>query len=354
MCVSESQHLAKLDLADSSDGESSWEVDMLVGSDFYWDLVTGGVSRGSQGPVAIHTKLGWVLSGPAPSEGLAQCSTNLVTTHVLRVDAQPSEQDRLEDQLQSFWELESLGIVGEERTLYDEFLAAVTIQNGRYVVMLPWKELHKPLPDNYHLSHRRLKGLLHRLRQTPDVLQQYDSIIRDEIEQGIVESVPANSTPSLCHYLPHHAVVRNDKATTKLRIVYDASAKVADGPSLNDCLYKGPKFNQLIFDILLRFRAFKFALTADLKKAFLQVSVAENDRDVLRFLWVDDINREHPEVCILRFTRVVFGVSASPFLLNATLKYHLEQYASTHPDLVGRLLESTYVDDMCKHRRRDI
>jgi len=63
-CVSESHHLSSLDLADYSDGETSLEVDMLVGSDFYWDLVTGGVSRGIQGPVAIHTKLSWVLSGP--------------------------------------------------------------------------------------------------------------------------------------------------------------------------------------------------------------------------------------------------------------------------------------------------
>ena len=89
-CVRESQHLATLDLADYSEGETSWEVDMLIGSDYYWDIVTGGVSRGSHGPVAIHTKLGWVLSGPLPSEKLVECSTNLVTTHVLRVDAQPS------------------------------------------------------------------------------------------------------------------------------------------------------------------------------------------------------------------------------------------------------------------------
>ena len=206
---------------------------------------------------------------------------------------------------------------------------------------------HKPLPDNFQLSLKRLNGLLHRLKQTPDLLKQYDSIIRDQIERGIVEPVSDGSTTShLCHYLPHHAVVRNDKTTTKLRIVYDASAKMAGEASLNDCLHKGPKFNQLILDILLRFRAFKYVLIADLEKAFLQVSVVEDDRDVLRFLWVDDIKKDCPEICTLRFTRVVFGVSASPFLLNATLKHHLEKHAATHPDLVKRLLESTYVDDI--------
>ena len=85
--LTDSQHLASLDLADYSSGEASLEVDILIGSDFYWDFVTGGVSRGTRGPVAIHTKLGWVLSGPALGDGAAQCSANLVPHHaVVRSD----------------------------------------------------------------------------------------------------------------------------------------------------------------------------------------------------------------------------------------------------------------------------
>ena len=76
------------------------------------------------------------------------------------------------------------------------------------------------------------------------------------------------------------------------------------------------------------------------------VSVAEHDRDALRFLWVNDINKEPPEICPLRFTRVVLGVSSSPFLLNAIIKFHLERYAESLPALIQRLLESTYVDDI--------
>ena len=176
----------------------------------------------------------------------------------------------------------SLGIVEPEKTLYDDFVNTVTINNGRYEVALLWKEHHKTLPSNYNLSLKRLKGLLHRLKQSPAIFQQYDSIIRDQIEQGIVE--PAVDSGNLCHYLPHHAVVRNDKTTIKLRIVYDVSARERDGALLNDCIHRGPKFNQFIFDILLRFREFKYPLTADLEKAFLQVSMTSADRDVLRFL----------------------------------------------------------------------
>ena len=84
-------------------------------------------------------------------------------------------------------------------------------------------------------------------------------------------------------YIPHHAVIREDKQTTKMQIVYDASAKT-QGPSLNDCLYAGPTFGQNILDILLRFQFFHVAVTADIEKAFLMVSGAEEDRDCLRFL----------------------------------------------------------------------
>lgn len=177
-------------------------------------------------------------------------------------------------------------------------------------------------------------------------MREYDDIIRDQLDKGIVEPV-METDPALSqlHYLPYHAVIRTHKTTTKLRIVYDASAKLK-GPSLNDCLHTGPKFNQLILDILVRFRSFKVALTADIEKAFLMISVAEHDRDVLRFLWVDDLAKDPPDICTLRFTRVVFGVSSSPFLLNATIKYHLEQYLDSYPDTVRRLLQSTYVDDV--------
>ena len=133
--------------------------------------------------------------------------------------------------------------------------------------------------------------------------------------------------------------------TTKLRVVHDASSKTS-GPSLNECLYKGPKFHQLILDLLIQFRCYKVALIADVEKTFLMIAVDEKDRDVLQFIWVDDVSKEEPELHVYRFTRVVFGVSSSPFLLNATVKYHLEHYLDSNKSTVKRLLRFTYVDDI--------
>ena len=228
--------LRELDLADSSDGTSRLPVDILVGCDHYWDFVTGKICRVAKGPTAIHTKLGWVLSGPTPSsECVMHSSACVMYTHLLRVDCQPTESTQLTEQLRAFWELESLGICEDEKTLYDDLTNRISFQDGRYKVPLPWKEFHEPLGDNYFLCEKRLKGLFRRLRHTPEVLSQYDSTIKEQLAKGIIEPVlPNEKTDNLVHYLPHHGVVRVDKDTTKLRVVYDASSK-SSGPSLNEC-----------------------------------------------------------------------------------------------------------------------
>ena len=341
-------HLKGLNLADHCTGDNDVAVDILVGSDHYWNLVSGRVIRGEDGPTAIHTKLGWVLSGPV--NGATQDErqqNNLVTTHVLKSAVKPIDvtNESLDGNLRTFWELESLGI--KPKSLYEEFEEKISFENQRYEVHLPWKTPHPILPDNYDLSVKRLTNLLKRLRQDPEVLREYDSVIREQLSKGIVEIVekPEDGDVGKIHYIPHHAVIRRVKATTKLRVVYDASART-EGASRNDCLYAGPPLAENIFDILLRFRAIRVALTGDVEKAFLMVGMAKEDRDVLRFLWVDDVQKNSPEIVILRFTRVVFGVSSSPFLLNATLKYHIERYKDEDPEFVERFLRAIYVDDL--------
>ena len=117
---------------------------------------------------------------------------------------------------------------------------------------------------------------------------------------------------------------------------------------MNDSLFSGPKFNQNIFDIIVRFCTYRIALATDVEKTFLMISVHSKDRDALRFLWVDDVEKASPVVKKLRFTRVVFGVSASPILLNATINHHLQKYHDEHPYLVNtfKLRKSLYVENV--------
>ena len=301
-------HLRELDLADTG-GEA--DINVLVGVDIYWELVTGRVVHGQSGPTAIETSFGWVLSGPADvgMESVVYLSTHTLHTFTHSLTAGTN----LDTQLMKFWDLETLGIQRNEPYVYEEFTEMITFKDGRYEVHLPWKEPRPPLEDHYQLSLDRLNSLLRRLRKTPELLREYNAVIQEQLAKGIVELVPESEVISQSHYIPHHAVLRHDRDTTKLHIVYDASVKT-EGPSLNDCLYVGPPFGQYILDIIIRFRLHNIALVGDIEKAFLMVSITKEDRDVLRFLWVDDPTKENPKVIILRFARVVFGVSAFSML----------------------------------------
>ena len=340
MSTSTFEHLSGLRLADNPGVGSTGEVELLIGSDHYWELATGRVSRGSCGPIAVETKLGWVLSGPLSCSSTAGNPPRDLTTLLTGATSQES----LDVTLRLFWELESLGITEPSPSPFENNISFV---GDRYEVQLPWKSSHPLLPDNFEISKKRLWSLLARLRLTPKLLAEYDAIISSQLDQGVIQPVQKSNVGVMghVHYLPHHAVIKQEKTTTKIRIVYEASAK-GKGPSLNDCLLAGPSFNQRISDNLVCFRTFPIALTADIEKAFLNVSVCEEDRDVLRFLWLDDIKKERPETVVFRFARVVFGITSSPFLLNATIDHHLESYSSEKTRLVEVLKESIYVDDI--------
>ena len=195
--------------------------------------------------MAIHTRLGWVLSGPVEDSARdSDLSVNLVSgTNVLRCASEPTqpENNDLIGELKRFWDLESLGISSSEQSVYSQFINTISFRHGRYEVRQPWKDTHPILPDNYETSLKRLKNLLNRLKEEPNVLLEYNAVIREQIKNGVVEEVsePETGEVGRVHYLPHHAVIRRDKETTKLRIVYDASCK-SNGTSLNDCLYTGP------------------------------------------------------------------------------------------------------------------
>ena len=137
---------------------------------------------------------------------------------LLAVGADP---EPLNATLQSFSELESLGIPGPEETVHDKSMDSVTFKDGRYEVSLLWRKSHTPLPDNYQLSLNRLHGLLRQLKQNPEILQEYDGV-KDQLQKGFVKPAPEECEfPDRLYYLPHHAVVCREKATTKVCVAYD-------------------------------------------------------------------------------------------------------------------------------------
>jgi hypothetical protein len=247
--------------------------------------------------------------------------------------------------LESFWTLETMGIKPDEEDglpdpVYEEFKKTTSFDGERYVVRLPWKQKNPPLQNNFLQARQRLSQLMRRLKRNPELAAVYQKTLEEYLKENVLEEVPPSefSTDNITFYLPHHPVVREDKATTKIRPVFDGSAVTPSGLSLNDCLFTGPSLNCELLQILLRFRTGEVAVTADIRRAFLQVGLHQEDRDACRILW-----EVQGELKTYRFARVTFGLGSSPFLLGATIKFHAENQPPSRA--VDAVLGSMYVDD---------
>lgn len=281
-----------LELADEpSSSENYIMIELLIGSDYYWLFVTGETRRGEEGPIAVDSKLGWLLSGPINEVSGDRCyvtHTNLIIAGEKPL-FQPSEDDVLANSLKRFWDTESVGISDTTANEEELFDIDVRRKGNRYEVKLPWKENTQPSSNGYHLSESRLRSLHHKLRKEPSLLAEYDAIIHEQLKSGIVEKVPdeclTNQETSQNYYLPHMAVIREDRKTTKARVVYDGSAKASkQEKSLNDCLQTGPNHLPHVFNMLANFRKNLVGLTADIEKAFSMVGIQKDHQDFLRFL----------------------------------------------------------------------
>ena len=86
--------------------------------------------------------------------------------------------------------------------------------------------------------------------------------MKEQISEGILEEVPEPKSLEGVHYIPQQAVIKEEAQSTKLRVVYDCSAKCRpEEPSLNDCLETGPPLQPHLFDILMRARTYKYLIT---------------------------------------------------------------------------------------------
>ena len=404
-CIEE---LAGYQLADPSCvKEELLPIDVLVGVDNYWKLVTDQVVRLRSGLVLMSTLFGWVLSGEVSSRrsmihnGTYLAHTLLINdswrdsrlfglsaqdnwyhsyfhtlcshesssagldvdfigphSHSFGSPVDSSSDSDLEEvrcDLGKFWDLDTLGIKPDREIspILEDFqhtLSQDTV-SGRYTASLPQKRNIINLPSNFGSSLRRLDSLMAKFKRpgNEDFARKYCAIIKDQLEQGIIEkvSLPDDERQRLekyvslsCgeFYIPHHGVEKKGK----VRVVYDGSSSAYKGAlSLNQCLLVGPSLMNLLAEVLLAFRLHSVVLLADIQKAFLQVGVTESDRDLLRFLWYG----EDGTLEVYRFTRVPFGTGPSPFLLNATLKHHFEKVVKDQ-SLLSLLFRSLYVDDV--------
>ena len=178
-------------------------------------------------------------------------SCSIVDQHLVNeitkgdADKFPQEQRVVDNEkelietLKQFWKSESMGVETSEHQNAENQKDGfdITFNGKNYEVSLPWKDnISERLPSDYDLCHTRLKSVFCRLQKDPPLRQEYDAIIKEQLKSGIIEKVPEGTENKAdAKNIPHHSVIRRDHDTTKVRIVFDGSAKNShDELSLND------------------------------------------------------------------------------------------------------------------------
>ncbi|XP_055918318.1 uncharacterized protein LOC129950401 [Eupeodes corollae] len=301
-----------LDLADPKFYEPG-TIDMLIGADNIFNIILETPRAEPGAPNSLLTIFGWVIAGS--------------------YDRTPSS--------------EAFSLIMPKQRAEDDFIQTHSRHtDGRYMVNLPFKPNCKPTSESSsRIALNRLYSMEKRFVRDPELQKQYSSFLNEYISLGHMEEIPVKEiNDSDSYYLPHHAVFKADSSTTKVRVVFDGSAKSSpDSRSLNESLFVGPEVQCDIFTICLRSRRHVYTMSGDIEKMYRQIWISPKHTNYQRILW-----RENPESPIkhYRLLTVTYGTSAASFLAKRALKQLALDSAETHPRASSVILNDFYVDDL--------
>ncbi|XP_065365565.1 uncharacterized protein LOC135958596 [Calliphora vicina] len=340
-----SPELKELDLADPTFNKSS-QIDLILGNDYERFINIEGMKKNICGQTsAYNTVFGWVLSGPMKTETIQAFSTSVFT----------SETSELNSILKKFWEQEeipSANPISEEDEICEKLYCETTTrnENGRYVVRLPFK---KEYPEKLFLGSSRFVALAQysRMEKTlskdPELQIQYKAVLSeyltlDHMEETSSQEIISQSKYS-SFYLPHHAIVRPEHKTTKVRVVFNASRKTKSQCSLNDVLYTGPILQNSLITIILNWRKYKYVFNGDIQKMYRQILIHPDDRPFQKIIFQP---QQDGPIKDFQLKTVTFGVNCAPYLAIRTLNQLASDSESQYPKASSILRSETYVDDI--------
>ena len=308
-------------------------IEILIGVDHFTRLIVR--QKRSHGTSLFVTKGGGVIPfGPLPRWAVTSSQQSISQVRCERIIC----ENKPELEVTQLWDLERIGILPEPFSPNKRETISLVRSNMQQtesgcIVRLPFKDETRP-SVNYRTARGQLNQLVQCVESDEQFGQQYNKVVESYVEKEFIEQIP--NQPGEGHYMPHHAVFKKS-ATTPLSIVFNASSRPNEGRSLNDCLMTGPSLTAKLHEILIQFRQGKYAVTADISKAFHRIIVDEEDRKFLKFLW---INLNSQELLTFQFKVVLFGATCSPYLLQETLHTHLSQNAEGNS-----FLDKFYVDN---------
>ncbi|XP_029165389.1 uncharacterized protein LOC114936378 [Nylanderia fulva] len=333
-------HLQGLSFADP-DPSSHHQIHLLIGADLYGSLLLRDIRQGPIGtPTAQLTALGWVLSGPTTSRSTASAEASVLNC--------VSNQD-IHLLLQKFWEEEEiphpLPLTEEEERCEAHFVANhYRNSQGRYTVRLPFKhDLPIEIGDSLSITTSLYYKMESRLRRQPELQAQYNEFLKEYRALGHMTKVEDSEHSEFKPvYISHHPVLRDSSCTTNLRVVFNASCNTSNNSSLNDHLLIGPRLQQDLPAILLRWRQWRLVYTADIAQMFRQILVHPSDTDFQRILWRSSADSPIERY---RLLTVTYGLAPAPYLAMRVLRQLSIDEGALYPAAVSILRESFYVDD---------
>lgn len=257
-------YLKDLDLAHLPTGKDTLSIEMLIGADFFWSFVGSEAPIRGEGPTAIKSRLGYLVSGPL--QGVQVNNENAVSSFgVMAVE---------EDDISRLWMLESIGIQPQyetSREVADYAKNCITYQDNRYVN-------HPELPSKFKMVQNMTRAIIRRLSRDPQLFQIFGNLITQQLDNNFIEQVPRSQLDRQYPYIPYH-YVKKESSTTPIRIVYNCSRKGWNGVSFNDFVETGAALQNDEIYIMLRFRAHNIGFVADVEKAFHHIELHTVDRD---------------------------------------------------------------------------
>ena len=326
-------------LADPGLGEKG-KIDILLGlSDVTSCYLSSLICAPECFVEARESIFGWVVRGAQPE--------NTSSNVVLKISSTDARADEL---LQRLWKQEDvldqvLPYTEDEVYALDHFKNNTMREpDGRYSVSLPKRIPTPRLGDSRQLALKRYYSNERSLKKK-GTWEQFQSVVREYADLDHAELVPRDELQrpaGTVYYLPMHDVVKDSSTTTKLGVVFDASAKTNTGFALNDLLLPGPSLYPSLPTVLNKFRRHRIGMSADISKMFREVVLNREERDLHRFF----MRSESGDLEEWRMKRLTFGVTSSPFLATQVLRQVAEDYQQDFLIAAESIRTEFYVDDV--------
>lgn len=338
-------HISDISLADPAYMHHR-KIDLLIGAELYGSLLLPEIRHGPSGsPVAQSTKLGWILSGPTHS---SNSSFQVVAVNFSTIES------KVDDCLERFWTIEeqltpSRSLTLEEETCEAHFKETMYRDDeGRCHVRIPFRNSTPSLGNSLQMAIKRQYQMEKKFESNPTFAQEYRKFMQQYADLGHmkiignVSSYKALESPSH-FFIPHHAVLKETSTSTKLRVVFDASRRSSNGLSLNEQMLPGPRLQDDLSSIVMRWRKHRVVFTADVERMYRQIIIDEPDSMFQQIVWRDSSTQR---MNMYQLTTVTYGTTSAPYLAVKSMQSIAKLEQETFPIGSTIALRDFYVDDV--------